>query len=195
MPEKGDEKTLLMPLETLALLGAGSQGAAAIANYRVKPENFDDEFSELSERLAAEGDDEAAVKYALASVIMEAAREASGWFSVSSDEPNASSAIMLVGEPAVLIAILHGPVVEWVIGEEDLVMRFIEAVLTASPDAHVQLALFDEELAIAGALFKGGSVDVAARDPEQLAKVSSAAQYGLSSLLNAMVALVKLQSS
>lgn len=187
MTEVLTDTGVLLPVETLAFLGSGPQGAAAILNYGIRSEDFDVEFARLTERLEASADVEAPAQLAISRTIVAVARVAQAWLSVRSNDPQHSPAILLVGEDAALAAILHGVAVEYVVGETDLVHRVIGGALGRKPGAEVQVTLFVGEIALAGARIENGTVDVAAGSADRLERLSAGAGAGLSDLVDALL--------
>ena len=176
---------VLLPAEALALLGSGRQGAAAIGNYRIASSvEFEAEFAGLMGRLAASGEAEAPSQLALSYTLAAAARDASGWVSLRADDDAFAPAIILLGGGATVAAVLHGYVVEFVVGGDELAARVIRGALQKNPDADVRLALFDGDEVLAGVRFAGGRADLAAKDPDRLKRLSAAGSEGLEQLID-----------
>ena len=179
---------LLLPFDTLALLGAGTQGTAAIRNYGfpTAPE-FWDEFSRLEERLQASADDDASAQLAASRAIVAVAHDAVAWAAIRSDAADVPPALLLVGARAALVAVLHGQFVEYVVGGVGIVAQVVNSAVDATGSAQLTLTLFDEDVSFASARFVGGTVDIAARDSQRLARLAAAAEGGRGDLISELL--------
>lgn len=167
---------VLLPFDTLVLLGAGTQGAAAIRNYGIGARDFEQDFVQLVERLDAAGGAEAEVEARLSRAIAATSAQAHAWISLRSESSKIAPAVLLVGEEVVLIVVLHGPVVEYAIGEHALASRAIRGALEMDADAVLRITLFDMDEGIVGARLAHGSVEVAAKDRQQLERLERSIQ-------------------
>lgn len=181
---------VLLPLASLSLLGAGRQGAAAISFYGVAtPSDFDEEFARLDERLQASDDEEAPTQQAISRAIVAAAHGAEAWASIRSASTGMAPAILLVGPRSTLAAVLHGPVVEYVVGDTDSAAEFVGAAVTAAGDSAMTISVFEGDVCVASARFAADSVDLAATDPDRLARLTECAGDGREALLAELVAV------
>lgn len=177
---------LVMPAETLLFLGCGVQGAAAVRTYGLASSDIDTELSGLERRLEESNDQAAASQLAATRLLAGASRIARSWMAVTTREGSVPPTLLLTGPESVLAAILHGPVAEYAFGGADLIARTIAATREAARDQGVHVTVFDAEDALASARFERGIVDVAARRPETLEQLTTAAKTGLDDLMAAL---------
>ncbi|MDQ4213451.1 hypothetical protein [Microbacterium capsulatum] len=178
---------LLLPFESLALLGAGPQGAAAICNYGVGSDGFEGGFMQLIGRLDAADDAESTAEREVSLLVAAAARRAHGWISIRSDGSLVPPAIVILSEGATLVAVLHGPVVEYALGDDDLVSRVIRGALESDPTARLRVTLCDRDEVIVDAYFAQGDVRLAAKDADRFERCVQAAGEGFDRLAQALV--------
>jgi len=176
---------LLLPIETLALLGAGEQGVSAIRAYGLTARDFDVQFAELVERLDKSDDVEAALEASASMAIAAASRRGHAWISVRSEDASVAPAIAVVGSDVAIVAVVHGPVAEYVIDEPMIIANAVRGALAAAPESELYLTLFVGDDPFAGARFRDGTVDLSAKDPQSLEQFALAARAGLDALIGA----------
>lgn len=177
----GGDIGLLLPAESLALLGAGREGALAIQEYGWPSGDFDHEFEALVQRLEASGDLEARPALAAAQNIARIARASHGWLSITSTARAVAPTIVLLGDGMVLAARLHGEAVEYVAGSEAVVARAVRAILDTQSEALV--TGFSGGVARCGVRVYEGVADVSAHDDGCLGRLTVAASRGLDELV------------
>ena len=187
MVEPYSRPGVLLPADTLALLGSGPQGAAALFEYRIATTDFEAELAALLERLEGSDDIEAPAQLMISRTMASVARGARAWISIRSDSDDFSPAIMLVSDDAVLTAVLHGAAVEYVIDEPACVARIVGTAVEMHRDSEIHVTLFDGDTAIAGVRFAEGLVDLAAKDADRLERLSAAARGGLGELTDVLL--------
>jgi len=183
------ETGLLLPAASLALLAASGEGAGALREFGMVVDDFDAEFALLSTRLASSSDPEAALALEVSEQIVSLAASAHGWLSVRAMGDDQTPSLALLCEQDVLIARLHGPVVEWVLGDVPAVSRLVRQTVEERGGADVMVTVLSGGVALGGALFRGDTVDVAAVEQPQLELLASAAGRGVVDLLAALAEL------
>lgn len=120
---------LLLPAETLALLGAGPEGALAIQEFGWPTSGFGDELKVLVERLKGSDDADAPAALAATEIIVALARDSHAWLSVTSSAATLAPTLILVADDSVLAVRLHGEAVEYMWGSHATIARILEEAL------------------------------------------------------------------
>ncbi len=183
---ESETRGLLLPLTTLLLLGAGSQGSAAIRNFGFKVGDFDSEYAELVSVLERSDDPEAPAQLLASGLIVEFSRTTTGWISVQSDNPEIPPVLLLFGSEGSLAVGIHGPVVEYVFGDADLLERIIAPLASLDGPTELSITRFDMTEACAAVRIRDGVADIAAVRAEDLHSLSAAAEGGLASIARAL---------
>lgn len=187
MSENSDIAGLLFPSESLALLGAGQQGACAIRELGIETPDFDEQFDAMEKNLETSTHPDAAFALEASRRIAKFSKKSCGWISVRRVDDRIPPAIVMIDNDAYLIARLLGEYTEWVSGSSSDVVRLIELMSEAEESSgrapKVVMTLFSGASAIAGALIRNGSVDVASTQADRLNRLSLSASKGIESLL------------
>lgn len=176
---------LLLPVESLALLGASSEGALAIREFGWGTRNFDEEFQLLVESLESRGE-EARDELEATRSIVAVAREARGWLAVLPTQPGGSPTLVLLSAELALAARILGELVELVAGRHDMVGRIV-ASLQAVESGELRLVALRGGFARSAAQLRGETADLGASDGHELARLTAAATVGVESLVKALI--------
>lgn len=177
---------LLLPAESLALLGSGAEGALAIREFGWPVREADGEVAELVRRLKESTEPDARVALRATESIVALARDSRAWLSVTSTNADIAPTLILVGLGSVLAARLHGIVVEFVSGSRAMIARILVAS-AAQPGNEVLVTVFSGGVARGGVRIRKDLVDVSAPDNHGLENLAAAARNGLASLVDELV--------
>lgn len=178
---------VVTPAGFLALLASSAEGSEALAEFGLKPQRIGDEFEALKRRARTEQDAAPRDQAAVAEWIVAHAAQARGWLSVRGHSSDVVPAMIIAAAPGVLVAQLHGSLVEWMSGGVDLAAEVVRASVQQSSDSDLVVTTLAGGEALCGARFHAGRVDVSARKPDCLGRLSSAAASGLGPLVAAML--------
>lgn len=182
------EQALLLPVESLPLLGAGVQGVAALRAYSIAtPPDFAASLAEMTRSLEEADDPEAPFKLAASTLLTGLAGEARAWLSLTSPQNDLAPALVLVAPDAALVAILHGAVVEYLIGDTTIVRSLVEAARRAAEGGEIELTAFMGDDSVAGIRFHEDRVDLAASSSSVLEALGEAAREDNAHLLAALI--------
>lgn len=179
-------ESVVLPLASLSLLGAGPDGAALLSEFRWSSASFDADFAAMLDRLAKSEEPDARVKAVISQRIAEAARLASGHLTITSvGGGSIPTYVFHCGEQA-LVARLHDLGVEWLLIEVTEVTDAVGAAIdSGAPDVLVNACRGAD--VICSTFIKAGQARLAARDALLLAQLSDAGRAGLEGLVCALM--------
>lgn len=179
-------ESVVLPFASLALLGAGPDGAALLSEFRWSSASFEADFRAMLDQLAKSEELDAPVKAVISQRIAEAARLASGRLSITSMGGGLNPTYVLhCGEQA-LVARLQDFAVEWLLIELSEVASVVRAAIdSGAPDVLVNASQASD---VTCSLYvKNGHARLAARDALVLTQLREAGAVGLEGLVRVLL--------
>lgn len=164
---------IVMPLGSIVAIDTSPQGAAALAMVGVAHrDDRTDALAATIDALAAstDGGDMAACLGLVADVAARADR----WFHLASKGSRLPPSLVLAAPGRCVVCCLHGDVVEWVAGGDDLLAGVVQRAVDATGGRAVTVSVFDRDVCLGSVRFAAGSMDAAARSEEDLAPLTRA---------------------
>jgi hypothetical protein len=164
---------VLMPLGSIVAIGTSQQGAAVLSILGVAPRgDLATTLPETIDLLAGspEGDELAACLR----LVSASATRADRWLHITSDTGSVPPSVVLSGPGSTLVCCLHGDLVEWVAGDDDLLPGVVQRAVEATGGRAVTVSLFDRDVCLGSVRFAAGAMDAAARSEEDLVRLTRA---------------------
>lgn len=159
---------LSLPLDSLALVGAGSQGTALLSTFGLKSALVETDF----DALIAAGQHSSDIRIGGSAAVAALSRQATGWVSVTDTESETLVAIAMPCGDVVLVMVCGPDVILW--SATVTTDTLLDELAPTVEDHVVQLAAFVDGTAICSYRV-GSSIDAAARDHAALERLAAAA--------------------
>lgn len=164
------EMTFTLPMDSLALVGSGKQGASLLATFGLAPALDEAAF----EALVEEGTDSDDPTILASTLVCSLGRQATGWITVTDPVTERLVATVLLCHEAYLIASYRGAVIDWMVVPEAEQASWLSATTGDTPDRGIlELTAFVSAEPIASYRFDRSTVGVAAQDPEALTRLTT----------------------
>ncbi|MDP3889649.1 hypothetical protein [Nocardioides sp.] len=170
--------SVVLPIASISLLGAGAEGANLLSEFGLSSDGFDAEFAAMLQRLETSDSADASVQAEVAKRLTAAARRATGVLSVTSlDEAIVPTYAFPCGEQALVLRV-HGPVAEWLLVPEDEGGRLVLDAVERAPSGAMVLASRGGD-PFAAAMVHDGQLRTAARSVGSLEALPAAGSLTL----------------
>lgn len=165
------EPGVLAPLGSIIAIGTSQQGVAALSMLGIAARaDLAAALSETVELLTGTPDGDELAR--CLTLVTDLANRSERWVHIGSGAASVPPSIVLLGQGTSLVCCLHGDLVEWVAGADDLLAGVVQRAVDATAGRAVTVSVFDRGVCLGSVRFSAGSMDAAARSEEDLLRLT-----------------------